>query len=97
MTTISELDWRPHPVFGDRGLSVITFESGYVANVIFEKQVRGGPEPYEIAILRDGELDDTTPIMNGPIADLTEDEANAVLRRISELPAVGEGGKSTGC
>lgn len=85
--TIDELDWYDHPSGSSGEQAKIRFPNGYGASVI-----RGGlffytdGGTYEIAVLdRDG-ITYETPITDDVLGYQSEDEANAVLKAIEELP-----------
>lgn len=82
MAKITELDWKPDGCGGER--AIICFTNGYAASCL-----RGDPRngTYEIAVLRGGKLDCTTPVTDDVCGDLTEDEANETLAAIESLPA----------
>jgi hypothetical protein len=88
MTTIADLEWKPHPaeIGGER--AVVDFPNGYSASVL-----RGGPfytsgGTYEIGVMVTGRgLTYDTPIRDDVLGHLSEIEANATLEQIAYLPA----------
>ena len=85
---IADLTFTPHPSksFGGKRAEH-TFPNGYTASVITGGQsYTSRHKPYEIAVMRDGELDYTTPITDNVIPYLTEEAANEVLAKIEALP-----------
>lgn len=86
MTTINGLTWEPHPAGFGGERARITFANGYTASV-----VRGGigytkGGTYEIAVMRDGRLDLSTPITDDVLGFLSEEAANNALAAIAALP-----------
>lgn len=63
----------------------VAFGNGYGVSVI-----TGGygseAAPYELAVLKDGALDYTTPITNDVIGHLTAPEVLDLLQQIADLP-----------
>jgi hypothetical protein len=87
MAKISDLDWSPH-AGGER--ATVDFPNGYSASVL-----RGGSfytlgGTYEIAVLRDGHLDYSTPVTDDVCGYLSKAGANKVLAEIEALPAKSE-------
>lgn len=85
MTEIKDLEWKKRrAVSSEQALA--HFPNGYTASVL-----RGGfawtdGGTYEMAVLRDGYLDYTTPVTNDVLKCLSEEEANHALRQIENLP-----------
>lgn len=68
---------------------VIGFKNGYEASIISGKYAYTDSEhPYELAVLKDGELCYDTPITDDVIGHLTADEVGEILARIEALPKV---------
>lgn len=66
---------------------VIGFKNGYEASIITGKYTYTDKEhPYELAVLKNGELCYDTPITNDVIGYLTEDEVGEILEKIEALP-----------
>ena len=89
---VTELTFTPHPnkCFGGKRAEH-DFPNGYTASVITGgKSYTSKMQPYEIAVMRDGLLDYTTPITNDVLGHLTEQEANTVLAAIEALPSAGD-------
>lgn len=84
---IKDLDFQPHPnkyTGGER--AVVTFPNGYSASVL-----RGGTAytengTYEIAVMRDGQIDYSTPITDDVLGYLSTEEAEQALAGIAALP-----------
>jgi len=87
MTTIADLDWEPHAagVGGDR--AVVRFDNGYEASVLRGGMFYTDDGTFEIAVMRDGQLDYTTPITDDVLGYLSETEANKALADIAALQA----------
>lgn len=87
MTTIADLEWEPHPAGIGGEQAKVLFDNGYEASVL-----RGGvfyttDGTFEVAVMRGGNLDYTTPITDDVLGYLSEAEANKVLSDIEALPA----------
>lgn len=66
---------------------IFQFENGYGASVIRNPLSYGGPEGfYELAVLKDGEINYKTPITNDVIGWLDPDEVEELLDKIKALP-----------
>ncbi len=66
---------------------LIKFKNGYEASVISGKYAYTDSEhPYELAVLKDGELCYDTPITDDVIGHLTADEVGEILEKIELLP-----------
>ena len=59
----------------------LTFANGYTASIVAYKDA-----PYEIAVIRDGKLDYTTPITNDVLGHLSASAALDALVNIAALP-----------
>ena len=78
--TVSELQWKAHPLGCAGEHAVEIFKNGYEASVI-----KGGT--YEIAIIHPSEgICYDTGLTDDVFSYLSEDEANKALVDISELP-----------
>jgi hypothetical protein len=89
---VTELTFTPHPnkYFGGERAEH-DFPNGYTASVITGGHAYTSKGyPYEIAVMRDGELDYTTPVTDDVLGHLTEQEANDVLAAIEALPYTGD-------
>lgn len=89
---VTELMFTPHPneYFGGKRVEH-TFPNGYTASVLTGgHSYSNDDEPYEIAVMSNGDLDYTTPITDDVLGYLTEQEANDVLAEIEALPSVGD-------
>ncbi len=65
---------------------VIGFKNGYEASIITGKYTHTNKEhPYELAVLKNGELCYDTPITNDVIGYLTADEVGEILAKIEAL------------
>jgi hypothetical protein len=66
----------------------VWFENGYTASVLKGRPgafyTDGGT--YEIAVIRDGDLDYSTPVTNDVLGYLSEEEASKALEDIAALP-----------
>jgi hypothetical protein len=83
MTTITDLEWKPH-MGGD--MAKVKFKNGYGASVL-----RGGPfyttnGTFEIAVVDDNGLNYDTPITDDVVGYLSEPAANQILENIEALP-----------
>lgn len=66
---------------------LIGFKNGYEASVISGKYTYTDKEhPYELAVLKNGELCYDTPITDNVIGYLTADEVGKILEKIEALP-----------
>lgn len=64
-----------------------TFANGYSASVIQGPYSYGGPAGlWEVAVLRDGHLDYSTPVTDDVIGHCTDDEVGKILALIAALP-----------
>lgn len=84
--TIDDLDWKPHPVGLGGERAVVEFANGYQASCIRGGMFYTKGGTYEIAVMRGGSLDYTTPITSDVCGYLSESEANELLRNIAALP-----------
>ena len=87
MTSSADLEWKPHPAGIGGEQAIVLFDNGYGASVL-----RGGVfyttgGTFEVAVMRDGNLDYTTPITDDVLGYLSEAEANKTLSDIKALPA----------
>ena len=82
---IKELDWQPHPVGMGGEIATVGYDNGYSASCLKGGCFYTTGGTYEIAVMKDGELDYTTTITNDVLGYLSEDEANQALKNISEL------------
>lgn len=72
---------------GSKVQHIYTFANGYSASVIQGPYSYGGPAGlWEIAVLRDGRLDYSTPITDDVLGRLTDSEVGEVLAAIAALP-----------
>lgn len=83
---IDDLKWNDHPAGMGGMRAKAEFANGYTASVL-----KGGPfytdgGTFEIAVMRDGHLDYTTPVTDDVLGHLSEEEANRVLGDIERLP-----------
>jgi hypothetical protein len=83
MTTITDLEWKPH-MGGD--MAKVKFKNGYGASVLF-----GGPfyttnGTYEVAVVDNKGLNYDTPITSDVLGYLSPREANRILADIEALP-----------
>jgi hypothetical protein len=81
----SDLEFKTHPSgFGVQAKAV--FANGYTASIVQNPFTYGGDEGlFELAIIRDGQLDYTTPITDDVIGRLSEDEVTEYLGKIEAL------------
>ena len=81
-----EAETRLHEaIFGFQWL--IKFKNGYEASIISGKYAYTDSEhPYELAVLKDGELCYDTPITDDVIGHLAADEVGEILEKIDALP-----------
>lgn len=90
MFDLNKLNWQPNPAGVGGEMACIKFENGYEASVL-----RGGlfytdNGTYEVAVMKDGYIDNTTPITDGVLGYLSENELKKALYDISNLQAKGE-------
>lgn len=72
-----------------------TFENGYGVSIVTgEYAYTSEDKPYELAVLRDGELCYDTPITNDVVGYCNEDMVNELLEKIEQLPEPIEEGKN---
>lgn len=89
---IKDLEFENHPAGVGGRMAKVKFANGYGASVIT------GPlcftrddAPYEIGVTgEDGDLTFETPVTDGVIGYLTEEEADKVMEDIEALPPVTE-------
>lgn len=81
-----EITERLHPaICGFQWL--IGFKNGYEASIITGQYTHTDVEhPYELAVLKDGEVCYDTPITDDVIGYLTADEVGEILEKIEALP-----------
>ena len=88
-TDFNELVFNEHPNPNHFGgvQSFVKFKNGYVASIVKTPHSYGGSEGlYEIAVFgKDGEISYTTPITNGVIGYLDENQVSDVLKQINNL------------
>lgn len=66
---------------------LIGFKNGYKASIITGQYTYTDVEhPYELAVLKDGEVCYDTPITDDVIGHLTADEVGEILEKIELLP-----------
>lgn len=72
---------------------VFAFDNGRGASIIRSPYTYGGPDNFELAVLRDpksGEnhIDYETPITDDVLGDLTDEEVTSTLTKIKDLPLI---------
>jgi len=87
MTTFNDLEFKPqsHGLGGVRART--EFPNGYGASIIRGPHTYGGPELYELAVLKDGDLCYDTPVTDDVLGWLTPEDVTAKLAEIEALPA----------
>ena len=87
MKTFKDLVFEQHPNFGIGGFttqSTMKFENGYGVSVI-----TGGygseSEPYEVAVLFEGDLCYTTHITDDVMGYQTADNVTKIMKQVQEL------------
>ena len=86
---IEDLDFEPHPAGMGGVRAVVNFPNGFSASVVSgEFFYSTEDKPYELAVLRDGDITYDTPITDDVLGYLTADEVEAVLDQIAALPAM---------
>lgn len=67
--------------------SRISFDNGYGASVVMNRYSYGGQEGlYEVAVLKDNEIDYDNPVANGDvIGNLTAEQVTKILIEIQKL------------
>ncbi len=85
---IEDLKFEKHYHDPSGTQAIINFTNGYSASVITGNWFyTSNEEPFEIAVMtHDGAICYDTPITDDVMGYLTEEAANDVLRKISELP-----------
>ncbi len=83
-----KLKFKPHSG-GMGGTSAkVKFDNGYGASVITGSMFyTSDSHPYELAVLKGGELCYDTPLTSDVIGHLTEDAVQTLLLQIKELPS----------
>jgi len=86
MERFKALEFKPHPHWV--GVQArMDFPNGYTASVIRSEHSYGGDDGlYELAILRDGNLDYDTPITDDVLGHQTEADIDQLLGDILSLP-----------
>ena len=93
MTSFADLSFKPHRRHPDGVHAECTFANGYGASVICTPYSYGGDIGlYELAVLRDGHLDYSTPITDNVLGWLTKGAVTRALRAIEALPAAAKVG-----
>lgn len=80
MTSLADLDWRPHPSGLGGEQAKVTYPNGYGASVLRGGMYYTSGDTYEIAVLHNGEL-------TYSLGYLTTEEAEAALTAIEQLSA----------
>jgi len=66
---------------------IYSFPNGYEASVIRGRLTYDGPQGlWEVAVLRNGNLDYSTPVTHGVIGHCSETEVDEILAQIEALP-----------
>ena len=76
----------------DEGICLrVDFPNRYGASIVCHKYSYGGPyhesgdNLWELAVLKNGKIDSTTPITDDVLGYLTIEKLNEILKRIEEL------------
>jgi len=82
--TFDELEFEPHPCGGIQ--AVVKFANGYGASVISGPMFYTRPdEPYELAVLYEGNVCYSTLLTDDVLGYLTADEVTEYLKQIEDL------------
>lgn len=73
-----------HPLIGGISLEFI-FSNGYGASVISNNRSYGGPDEFELAVMKDGKVCYDTPITDDILGYLEPEEVAEYLEQIKEL------------
>ncbi len=84
---IKDLEFKEHYTLSGTQ-AIVSFPNGYAASILTGGWFYTDDEhPYEIAVMTsEGAICYGTPITDDVVGYLTEDEANEILKKISELP-----------
>ena len=80
------VDARTRNALGKGEQYRFAYPNGYGASVIRGQFTYGGPDLWELAVLKDDVICYTTPITNDVVGYLTEDKVRELLDQIQELP-----------
>jgi len=86
MKEFGDLKFNAHPnIVGKQAL--MKFENGYSVSVLYGSMFySNGVDTYELAVLKDGRIDYSTPITDDVLGYITEDEVTDAMKKIQELP-----------
>ncbi len=89
MTTFSDLEWVDHSIsefYPGARKAEISFANGFGASVITGKCFYSNEEfPYELAVLKDGQITYNTFITDDVCGYLTADDVTDLLKKIEAL------------
>jgi len=89
MSLFEQLVFVDHPVGLGGTHAILDFPNGYGASVVSGDMFYCRENmPYELAVMKCGDLCYDTPITNDVIGYLTKDEVESILVQISNLPPV---------
>lgn len=88
MKTFNDLEFKAHPYQGHFDQqAVLNFPNGYGVSVVNGRGAYCGPGTYEVAILKDGNIDYSTEITDDVLSYQTPDEITEVMAKLQNMPA----------
>ena len=87
LKTFADLEHLPHPNHGNGTQARMDFENGYGVSVIRSSYSYGGDRGlYEMAVMRDGDIDYSTPVTDDVLGHLSEAEVTEHMAAVQTLP-----------
>ena len=81
-----DLKFTPHSLDLQGRHAIVKFDNGFGASIIQTNFSRGGRMGlFELAVLKDGHVDSTTPVTDDVLGNLTEEDVMLVLDQIQKL------------
>ena len=85
---VTELNFEQHPSGLDGTRAVVNFDNGFGASVITGERFYTNEEhPYELAVLKNGEICYETELTDDVLGYLNEEQVNDYLVKIEALPS----------
>ena len=81
-----DLKFTPHSLDLQGRHAIVNFDNGFGASIIQTNFSMGGMIGlFEVAVLKDGKVDSTTPVTDDVIGHLTQEDVMLVLDQIQKL------------
>ena len=85
MKRFEDLEFHDHTITGGKQ-AILNFDNGYGVSVIFGNMFySNGVDTYELAIMKDMEIDYTTGITDDVMGHMTKDEITKTMKEVQEL------------